>query len=157
MAFDDTKLLSLSGHRIDSAAANKLSQQLAVPEQWLSWMVSYPIADAEISLSEQDDLSGLGVEIMFMDDKDILVEAKECYPGLVSTNQGYIPFGACALGSGDPYFFRLADGAVVRIPHDSAVDLETNTLIDSAVELVAHSIHDLLDKATILQRPQTQG
>jgi hypothetical protein len=35
---------------------------------------------------------------------------------------GYLPIGTCLIGSGDPYFLKVADGKnppVVRIPHDS--------------------------------------
>lgn len=148
MPFDISKLSTLSGHKLDEAAVEALSKRLNVPTEWKEWLILYPIAGADLSLAEEHDLSGLGAEMILMDDKDMISEAFDAYPGIVSISAGYIPFADCAMGSGDPYFFRLADGAIVRIPHDTAVDTEKDTLIEAAIEVVALSIYDLLEKVT---------
>ena len=62
-----------------------------------------------------------------------------------SRGRGLIPIGTCLDGSGDPYFFLVRDGAVVRVPHDAA----TETSLDEAqIELVADSVDRLLELAT---------
>lgn len=144
MSIDD-RLRTLGGKQLSQAALESVERRLPVPEEWSNILCRYPAAGADISLSEQHDRSGLGVDMQLMDDAQMLDEAFEAYPGIVAVPMGFVPFGMCNLGSGDPYFIRAADGAVVRIPHDAASE---TTLDTSQIELVAQSLSELLDNAT---------
>jgi hypothetical protein len=73
-------------------------------------------------------------------DAVIVDEAVEAYPGILALPLGYIPVAKCLEGSGDPYFFRLNDGAIVRIPHQAAVGSE---LDEEQVEVVSDSVEEL--------------
>jgi hypothetical protein len=99
------------------------------------------LAGVCFSLDAGDDLSGLGAELLWLTPAQVVSEATECEPGLSVVPLGYIPVGACATGSGDPYFLDMRtasqDPPLVRIPHDYAgtkpypldrVELVTNTL-----------------------------
>ena len=107
-------------------------------------MKDAPLIGVQLSIAPEDDLSGLGVELEWMAPDDVLAEATGAYPGIVAVARGLIPVGTCLEGSGDPYFLRVRDGAVVRVPHDAATE---TTLDETAIELVASSIDDLLDRA----------
>ena len=55
-------------------------------------------------------------------------EARELYPGIEAVKNGYLPIGTCMVGSGDPYFLKVADGKnppVVRIPHDNPEEVDS--------------------------------
>jgi hypothetical protein len=77
-------------------------------------------------------------------------EAKDSYPGIAALPLGYVPIGNCGRGSGDPYFYRASDGAIVRIPHDAtSFDHADASLDESAVELVARSVEALVAAASL--------
>jgi hypothetical protein len=84
----------------------------------------YNLAGASFELGEDQDLSKLGAYVLWLPAGEMLVEAIECEPGMTVVRSGFLPFGSCSVGSGDPYFFDMRQGAhdppVVRIPHDYA-------------------------------------
>lgn len=145
MSFEE-RLASLPGRRLEHAAIAGVLGRLALPRRWAEILTSYPAAGARLTLAEEDDESGLGAEIQLMDDGQILSEAFDVYPGIVAVTFGYVPFGVCMEGSGDPYFLRTSDGAVVRIPHDAT---RNNSLDESQIERVAPSAEALIAKATV--------
>jgi hypothetical protein len=60
------------------------------------------------------DLSGLGAGIQWMSAEQMLDEGSQAYPRIVAVPRGYFPVGICLRGSGDPYFYRDTDGAIVQ-------------------------------------------
>ncbi|HEY6560415.1 MAG TPA: hypothetical protein VI072_24190 [Polyangiaceae bacterium] len=142
----DTRLAQARGRRLHPDAAARISAKLTPPKPWLDLLQNYPIVGIEVSLSEDDDESGMGAEMRIMDDTEVLSEAFETYPGLVAVPMGYVPFAICLEGSGDPYFIRSSDGAVVRIPHDA---VDEDELDESSIELIARSLDNLFEKAAL--------
>jgi hypothetical protein len=101
------------------------------------------------SLGETDDKSKLGAEVTWLTPTQIVSEATECQPGTSVVPLGFIPFGGCAEGSGDPYFLDMReatnDPPVVRVPHDFS---GRGPYPLDRVELVSESLSMFLSKAT---------
>lgn len=120
--------------------------------EWLLRLIrKYPLAGTEWELAPQRDLSGVGASLVVMDLGYMRSEAQDAYPGIAAAREGYWPFGGCLSGSGDPYFVSLAagpDGPLCRICHDF-VDADRDTLLDGAVEVVAHSLADFFEGAEL--------
>jgi hypothetical protein len=142
----EKRLLAAGGRRSSAEEMRSLAARFPIAPAIARVFEEWPLAEASLSLSEEDDLSGLGAEIRLMTPEHIASEAGEAYPGVVAIKRGYTPIGDCLEGSGDPYFYRHVDGAVVRIPHDAVVG--DDGLDESRVELVARSIEDLVLRAT---------
>lgn len=134
-----SRLRRMGGRTLTAIEADDLRSQVAgVPEELVSFMVEYPVVDAYLSIPEDKDASEMGVDMQWLSAKRILREVVDAYPGIVAVSAGYIPIGACTAGSGDPYFYRVSDGAVVRILHEPGED--PDRLSESNVEFVAPSL-----------------
>src|SRR5687767_11332163 len=96
---------------------------LRLPPALAKLLTSTPLVGLNLVLDDEQDESGLGADLRWMTAEEMIDEAKNVYPGIAAVPLGFLPVGICLEGSGDPYFIRLKDGAVVRIPHD-AVDEE---------------------------------
>jgi hypothetical protein len=120
-----------------------------VPDWFVALLRANRLAGVCFSLSEGDDKSQLGAEVMWLRPSQIVSEATECQPGTSVVAVGFIPFGACAVGSGDPYFLDMRgavyDPPVVRVPHDFAVQ---HPYPLDRIELVAESLSEFMGKAT---------
>lgn len=117
---------------------------------WLAMMLKKNrLAGVCFSFDAGDDVSGLGVELLWLTSAQIVSEATECQPGLSVGPAGYLPIGACAEGSGDPYFLdmreRSSDPPLVRVPHDFAV---TKPYPLDRVELVSETLSAFFAKAS---------
>lgn len=93
---------------------------------WLTTVLKeYVLAGVSFGLNEDHDESGFGAELIWLNAAQIVSEGIECEPGISVVPLGFLPIGACAEGSGDPYFLDLrnpsANPPLVRIPHDYAV------------------------------------
>jgi hypothetical protein len=118
--------------RLDGAKATENDVRMlraklpaALMPDWLADVLKrYNLAGASFELGEDQDLSKLGAYVLWMPAGEMLVEANECEPGMTVVRSGFLPFGGCSVGSGDPYFFDMRQGShdppVVRIPHDYA-------------------------------------
>jgi hypothetical protein len=141
----EDKLRKLGGTAVARSEIDMLRERIpAAPPELLSRLERLPLAGATISVDDDDDASGLGVEMKWMTPADMVDEATNFYPGIVALPRGYIPIGICLQGSGDPYFFRQRDGSVVRIPHDAATEED---LDEEQIEVVADSVEKLLTMA----------
>lgn len=145
----------LRGRTITPEEVAELTARLSgelLPAYLLDVLRSYPLVGTELSLSEEEDESGLGVEMLWLSPSQIISETVEAYPGIPAGALGYLPVGADLTGSGDPYFLKLGSGGddppVVRIPHD-AVDAATEHLDVGLIEQVSPRLSDLLEKAEI--------
>ena len=121
-----------------------------LPAYLLDWLGSYPLVGTEFSLSEEEDESGLGVEMQWLTPAQMISETIDTYPGIVAVPLGYLPVGMCLVGSGDPYFLKINPGddpPVVRIPHEAA-DADGN-LNSDLIEQVTPRLSDFLRKAEI--------
>jgi hypothetical protein len=85
---------------------------------------AHPLAGVSFSLDQEHDESGIGAEVIWLTPAQMVSESVECQPGKSVQSSGFITIGACAEGSGDPYFLDLTnssdDPPLVRIPHDYA-------------------------------------
>ncbi|MHC4248970.1 MAG: hypothetical protein ACYS9X_07575 [Planctomycetota bacterium] len=92
------------------------------PQHWKTFIDQHSLVGIEIEVPEERDLSGLGIELQFLDEQGCKREADELYPGITVKEDGFIPVGTCMSGSGDPYFINTNDGEggpLYRIYHDS--------------------------------------
>ena len=101
-----------------------------VPTWLLELCAERNLAGSAFSLDNESDLSEMGVELRWMTVEQIIDEATNVYPGIAATKRGYLPFGICLEGSGDPYFLKIGEGyddtSVVRIPHDAVAEGEVD-------------------------------
>ena len=118
---------NLRGTRATDGDIHFLKAQLPVsltPGWLMAILREHPLAGVGFSLSTDDDESGIGAEVRWLTPAQIVSESVECQPGISVLSHGFLPIGACAEGSGDPYFLDLRnssdDPPVVRVPHDYA-------------------------------------
>lgn len=97
------------------------------PDWLMALLRGYALAGVGFSLNEDHDESGIGAEVIWLTPEQIVSESVECEPGMSVLSYGFLAVGACAEGSGDPYFLDLRnssdDPPLVRIPHDYAVSV----------------------------------
>lgn len=119
---------------------------LNLPTSFALLLTSQPLVGLTFLLDDNTDESGLGAEFKWMTADQMIDEATEAYPGIAAVPRGFLPVGVCLEGSGDPYFLRLEDGAVVRIPHDAVIDEDLDI---GQVERVVSSVDHLIESADI--------
>ena len=144
----------LNGNTATPADVRMLRDRLRpklVPDWLVDALQRYRLAGTEFDLTEAQDLSGLGAEVRWLPAWQMTAEACDLEPGATILSSDFLPFGGCAIGTGDPFFFDLRDGStdprIVRVPHDYAGD-ETYPL--DAVELVSPSLSAFLRTAKIV-------
>ena len=119
-----------------------------LPDWYLLLLKTFPLCGTCFSLEDEEDLSEMGVEVMWFTPEQIVDEALNAYPGKKVVDLGYLPVGACLTGSGDPYFLRIKGGSVnpslVRIPHDAPPDEDYP---EGQIEIVTTSLSDFFDYA----------
>lgn len=97
------------------------------PDWLMALLRGYQLAGVGFSLNTDHDESGIGAELIWLTPEQIVCESVECEPGKSVLSYGFLAIGACAEGSGDPYFLDLRnssdDPPLVRIPHDYAVSV----------------------------------
>ncbi len=95
------------------------------PDYWRQFISKNELAGCEAEVPEEADLSGLGIELEFLDEAGTKQEAEELYPGITVCRDGFVPVGRCASGGGDPYFINLRDGEngpLYRVYHDEVAE-----------------------------------
>jgi len=140
------KLSGQGGTTVDRVRLDQLRGRLALPQSLADILTLMPLIGIKLWLSSESDLSGLGAGMQWMSPEQMIDEASHAYPGIVAVPRGYFPVGICLEGSGDPYFYRGADGAIVRIPHGAASEKDLN---ESAIEVVADSVESLVVRADV--------
>lgn len=94
-----------------------------LPDYWTRFIHEHGLEQAEISVPEEDDASGVGVDLQVFDEAMATDEATNFYPGIAVAKDGFVPVAGCTLGSGDPYFIDVNDGEggpLYRVYHDAA-------------------------------------
>lgn len=144
----DLKLRTARGRTLFESERDLLGEVagLPLPRWFLDLVSTYPLIESEATLDPEDDASGLGVEMLWLTPAAMHSEAIDAYPGIAAVRRGYLPVGACLLGSGDPYFLYLSadndDPPLTRIPHEG-IDAQ-DELMTAAVEMVAPHLSDFL-------------
>jgi hypothetical protein len=96
-----------------------------LPKHWLEFLNSHALSGRCCRLDEHQDESGVGADLCFFTEQQAQDEASNYWPGIGVLADGYVPVASCSVGSGDPYFIRLADGPngkLYRIYHDSVTE-----------------------------------
>lgn len=139
---------SLGGETLtaDDVIRLQADLSLSLPSSLISHLLLLPLTGVCFSLDDEQDESGLGADFRWMTLDEILDEATQAYPGIVARRHGYLPIGICLEGSGDPYFLRIEDGTIVRIPHQAAINDELDF---TQIEPVIGSIVALINKSEI--------
>lgn len=143
----------LRGRIITSPEIAELNARIGrelLPDYLVDWLLSYPLTGTELYLSEEEDESGLGVDMKWLTPAQMISEAIEAYPGIAAGPLGYLPVGMCLSGSGDPYFLKIGAGddpPVVRIPHE-AVNMDDSLNLEM-IERASPRLSDFLRKAKI--------
>ena len=93
----------LHGQAISAAEAAELKAKLgdAIPAWLIDALQQFPLAETVFDLTKDQDLSGLGVCMGWLDPAGILSEAFDLFPGILAVRVGYLPIGSCLFGSGD--------------------------------------------------------
>lgn len=139
----------LTGNHLTSGGREQLLGSFGklVPDWFLNLCTERNLAGSTFSLAEESDLSEMGVELKWMTAEQMVDEATNAYPGIAAIKKGYLPFGSCLEGSGDPYFLKVGkehnDTPVVRIPHDAIINEEVD---ESKVEIVAANLVEFFER-----------
>jgi hypothetical protein len=143
-----TDLTGRGGRKLSPDEINTIETWFGarLPRVVVALLTEHPLVGLNFTVDDETDESGLGAELKWMDPDEMRSEATEAYPGLVACPLGYLPVGICLEGSGDPYFIRLDDASVVRVPHDAARE---DGLNEDAVEVVLSSIGDFVSVAQL--------
>ncbi|WLQ14315.1 hypothetical protein O5O45_31855 [Hahella aquimaris] len=143
----------LRGRRITEDEVNRLSSELNYDNRLsglIKIMTAFPLSHSCFSLSEDIDISNIGLDLKWLSPDQIIDEALNAYPGKLVYKLGYIPIGSCLAGSGDPYFLSPSDSLesskLVRIPHDMASNC--NSYPTDSIELVCTSLDDFFVNAS---------
>jgi hypothetical protein len=126
------------------------------PSHYRDFLERHHLAGADVELSEESDVSGIGATIGLYNEAQAIDEADNFYPGLVVKADGFIPIGQCMIGSGDPYFINVNDaapGPLYRIYHDSVHDRSYDR--GDAIAKILESYEDLLRFRAGGQPPNT--
>jgi len=138
-----------TGRRLSTSESDTLRKvrQPRIPEWLIEIMSGHPLADSKISISEENDELGVGLEMKWLAPADQLTELFELQPGISAGPAGYIPVGECLEGTGNQIFLDLnsPDGAIVRISHDAVT--HDGRLDESRIGVVARSLAAFLDHA----------
>ena len=118
----------------------------ALPSRLSEILLALPLVGLEFELDEEEDLSKQGARFRWMTPEGMKSEAIEAYPGVVARRHGYFPVGDCMEGSGDPYFIRLSDLALVRIPHAAVHSGPDWELDQESIQDVTASIEEFIEK-----------
>lgn len=151
------EVLELIADRLDGRVAEEaevavLSAVLSAPEWLVKLLRTFRLVGTRISIDEHADESGLGVVLLWLSPQQMISEAREAQPGIAVCPLGLFPIGACASGSGDPYFLDLRDSgstdpALIRVRHDLA---GRGDYPPEGLELVAPSLSSFLRKAFVV-------
>lgn len=120
-----------------------------IPSWYWHVLQSFPLVGRIVTVSGR-----LGRhDIEWMSPADMIIESFAAIPGTGIRAIGYVPVGACASGSGDPYFIRfheIDDSPVVQVCHDVTGPflVKDGELGPRAFEVVGQSIADVLERAS---------
>ena len=135
------------GKRLDRKQINIIQESMGMklPNWYVDMMLNHDLTDIMFEYLEYDnEKSGISISSY----NTILSEINDAYPGLGIKSMGYINFGECLQGSGDPIFINLKENdnpPVIRVYHDGTIE---NGIIDkNGGNKLADNLSDFLNKA----------
>src|SRR5271165_3468834 len=92
-----SKMARARGERLSPGDAERLRAKFRHPavESLIALEVELPLAGATLTLSEERDPSGIGVEMEWMVTRFVFSEAEEATPGIQAARLGLVPVGMC--------------------------------------------------------------
>ena len=120
------------------------AMDMELPNWYVEMMLNYNLTNIEFTFLEDEYKSDIAIS----DYDTILSEINEAHPGLDIKPMGFVNFGTCLQGSGDPIFINLKENnnpAVIRIYHDGIIE---NEIIDeNGGNKLADKLSDFFDNA----------
>jgi hypothetical protein len=116
-----------------------------LPEHWKQFAFAHSLVGKEVEFPWPGE-DGLMAVIEILDDIGVENEARRAYPGIVVFSDGFVPIGACSIGTGDPYLINLHDGPygpIYKIDHAQVHNSGYNR--ETAVTKMLESYRDLLN------------
>lgn len=116
-----------------------------LPPWLIETLINFKLIGVTFTLSESDDASDMGADVFWLSPAQMLSEAFESQPGISVLGDGLFPVGACAIGTGDPYFIDLNAGydpPLMRVLHEYIGSPD-------AVEMVSPRLSEFFRKATV--------
>lgn len=136
------------GKTLQELEQKEISKVFELPENLKVFLKDNAVIGVNYILDEEIDLSGLGVDMIWMNSKQMISEVTEVHPGIEAIQSGYIPIGVCLEGTGDNYYYNQLDGSIVRIPHDA---VKNDILLKDRVEKISNDIKTFIDNAEIAE------
>jgi len=117
-----------------------------IPDYWTQFVDTHILISKNASIPDENDKSGVGADLKIMTAAECLDEAKNYWPGIGVSGDGYVPVAMCLIGSGDPYFINSNDGKggpLYRIYHDSVG--ENGYAVEDAIAIVLENYEQVLE------------
>ncbi|MDH3997654.1 MAG: hypothetical protein OET90_02340 [Desulfuromonadales bacterium] len=115
-----------------------------LPDYWKTFVEKHSLVGTEIDFPWPGDGDSMAT-VEILGDEYVEEEAKEHWPGIGVFQDGFVPVGACSVGTGDPYFINTNDGPngpLYKIDHERVSPDGYNR--DEAVETMLEHYEDLL-------------
>lgn len=143
------------GKNLSTTELNILGQKLNIelPSWYVELLTSASIVGLDFYIEEykEEELSSIGISGF----DNILGEMIDCFPGMDVLQWGFINFGACNIGTGDPIFINLKEGInppVYRIYHDGET-FESGIIEGANAHKIAENLSSFFKKALFHPRP----
>lgn len=139
------------GKRLDVEQINLIQESMGIelPDWYVEMMLNYDLTNLEFDYLEDDD-EDMKSSISISDFNTIQSEINDAHPGLEIKSMGYVNFGTCLEGSGDPIFINIKGNdnpPVVRVYHDGIIE---NGIIDEdGGNKLADRLSDFFNRAEI--------
>jgi len=137
------------GKRLDveQIALIQESMEMKLPDWYAAMMLNHDLIDIEFEYLECED-EGMKSSISISNFNTIQSETNEAYPGLDIKSMGYINFGTCLEGSGNPIFINLKENhnpSVVRLYHDGII--KDGIIDEDGGNKLTDNLSDFFDRA----------
>ena len=125
------------------------SMKMKLPKWYEKLMCESSIINIKFEYQEYEDYKS---HISIANFKTIMNEINEAYPGVAIKELGYVNFGTCLEGSGDPIFINLKEESnpfVVRVYHDGLF-FENGKIDEDSGKILANKLSVFFEKTEFL-------
>jgi hypothetical protein len=137
------------GKRLDveQIALIQESMEMELPNWYVEMMLNHDLINIEFEYLEYEN-EDMKSSISISNFNTIQSEINEAYPGLEIKSMGYINFGTCLEGSGNPIFINLKENdntPVIRVYHDGII--KDGIIDEDGGNKLADNLSDFFDKS----------